>query len=240
MPLALLVFGVAAAVLVAIGRLPFGEATAIQSRYATISLIALAGAYLILIRTSDELRPPVAWFVRAAMILLVCCASIVSTHGAVQGGRDWRVEKGIGAMILLNAEREPRFKIERTLCWSADIVLEQARKLKSRSLSVFAAGSDAIPKEAMIYSSLPASLRMLQESHPAERTALQRLWDDYVTRPDLHVRIPVTSPMFAIDLIGWAAAFARSGNESASPLAEHAAAFARLDAEAGRDRRGEQ
>jgi len=175
-----------------------------------------------------------AMVLRLVLAVLVVVPFISAAIIGVESGRKWRADRGVGALILLDAESQPRFKIERTLCWNADIVLQQAPLLRASSLSTFAGGMSAIPRQAMVYAAPPPVFRELLERRPADRAALQRLWDVYVVGSDLRRAFTVGSPSMATDLIRWAAEAARGQHYLSPQLAEFAVEYEGLRDELGR------
>ena len=232
LPLSLVTYGAACTLLVAGARLPFGDAAAVESRYATNVLITVAGSYLFVIQVAEKTRHvKTAVAGECFMVILIAATFITSALRAIEVGRNWRLERGLGAMILLNFENEPRFKIERTLCWTADIVLKQVPVLKAHALSTFREGKSAIPQESAVYAEPPSILQELIESRPEDVQALHRLWDVYVVAWDLRGLFPIESPTLAHDLIRWAAASAQGGHFLATHLAEYADNYGRISAD---------
>jgi hypothetical protein len=229
MPAALMVFGLVFALMVTVGRLRLGQAAAIESRYSNYLLLAVVGSYLtIMFVTENERGRPAFAAARMVIVSLVVIAFVSAAIFGLKTGRAWRVDRGVGALILLNAESEPRFKIERTICWSAEIVLRQVPWLRSASLSTFGQGSDAIPRQAAVYARPTTSYQRLLDNRPEDRKALIRLWDVYVVGPDLRRAFPPTSPTMPTDLIRWAADSARGQHYLSRQLLDFAQDYERL------------
>lgn len=229
LPIALMTFGIMFALMVGIGRVRLGQAAAIESRYSGYLLLAAAGSVLALLHlTTNMASESRATAVRALLVALVVAPFVSAAISGLETGRQWREDRGIGAQILLDAENQARFKIERTLCWDAEIVLKQVPYLRSQALSTFAGGINAIPRAAARYAAPPATFLALFDRWPEERAALQRLWDVYVVGPDLRRAFPVDSASMPADLVGWAAGAARGEHYLAPRLAEFASQYERI------------
>ncbi len=236
MPLALIVFGFAFALMVTIGRLRFGQPAALESRYSGYLLLAVAGSFLVLMVLTEKARfRRGVTGLRALVAALIVVPFISSAIIGLKTGRNWRLDRGVGAMILLNVDSEPRFKIERTICWSADIVLQQTPQLRALSLSTFARGDSAIPRQAADFRTPPPGFRSLLERRPNEQEALEQLWHAYVVGPDLRRAFPLSSPSMAADLVRWAAESAGGDHYLAPHLVAFAADYERLRNELAAD-----
>jgi hypothetical protein len=222
-PLAVMAFALIFVMMVALGRFRFGSAAALEARYSLYVLLAVAAAYLMLISASEATRMQrrvAVW--RALLAALMLALFVSSTAISLKTARGWRLDRGIGAMVLLNFDREPDLKIARSIHFDHELVRQQAARLRAHSLSTFADGASAIPPQAALYAKPPQSLIELWQRRPEDGAALQRLWEVYVVGGDLRQAFPMYGPRFPADLIGWAARSARGRHYLAPYLAQFA------------------
>lgn len=232
LPVALITFGMAFVLLVAVGRLPLGVAAAKESRYSAYVLIALVGVYMLLrLKRADSARdvPAAMRIARGAFAVVVAFSTVGAAYFALVHGHAWRTERGIGALVLLNVPNESAFRIERTLYVNATLVAAQVDFLNSTAQATFAEPAGAVPSSARVYSKPPPAYQRVIDNNPADREALLRLWQSYVVATDVRNAFPVSSAAFPAKLVRWASGAARDGGHYLSPqLEEFASQYERL------------
>jgi hypothetical protein len=211
--LALITYGLAFVLLVAVGRGPIGLGMSRESHYTAYAPLILVGSFIILFH-----RAPVRGFLlsivrvtRIALAAFLVVMFVISTYFGVVRGYEWRSERGIAAAILLNYQKEPEFKIERALFGDAKTVIHGAAFLEMRGFSTFASGIRALPSEVLIFREPPQSVLNLIKTNPDMDKAIQRLWDVYCVGHDLQTAFNPYSTTFMHDLVRWAYGTTRMG-----------------------------
>lgn len=213
-PVALIVFGMVFAVLVALGRSPLGVDAGLEPRYSTYVIIMLVGVLLIIadgVNFNSNNKKISEIMLTYGFLLFLINIYMISMYVAIVKGEQWRVEKGIASMILSEFKTEPDFKIERMLYGNPQLVKMNASFLLTRNLNVFDERSTVLPKEVIHYRQPSKDFNALITSYPDRKEALIRLWDVYCVGSDLRNAFDIYSDTFSRDLVSWASGAAGSG-----------------------------
>ncbi|MBA2691198.1 MAG: hypothetical protein H0U65_01720 [Rubrobacter sp.] len=126
---------------VAAGRLDSGIEQALLSRYATFSIPAVIGAYVLLAKAVFAGRFLVAGAAFGVALVFVLASLPFSYLNGIRGGESIRESRGEAAEILSNYEEHSTGEIEAAHGWEG--IEGRAAALERLGYSVFAEGSDA-------------------------------------------------------------------------------------------------
>lgn len=216
LPVALIVFGLAFSLMVAIARAKYsGIGAARDPHYTAYSLLTFFGALTALLRRDAG---ALAGAGRASALELLLFPSVVvvatfsSTYDAVLKGLEWREQQGSNAVTLLKYRDQATTDFALTaLFGDVAMVRRNAEFLEANHLGAFG-DSKAVPEVAKIYAELPPSLTAYLAEYPQYKDALMRAWLVYRGGGDLRRAFNPLSPDFGRQFIIWCHGATKSGD----------------------------
>jgi hypothetical protein len=230
LPVALMAFGLAFALLVAIGRAKYsGIGAARDPHYTAYSLLTFFGALTALLRR-ETAEPTGArrMFVLGTVLFpaAVVVATFSSTYDAVLKGLEWREQQGSNAATLLKYrdQETPDFALA-LLFGDVAMVRRNAEFLEANRLGVFG-DSKAVSDIAKTYAEAPPSWTAYLAKYPQYKGGLMRAWWVYRSGGDLRRAFNPLSPEFGRQFLAWCHSAASSGDHYLSAyLKDYASDF---------------
>lgn len=133
---------------------------ALNPKYVTYSVLAVAGVYAILVRLLSENRTPLISTPLVTLTALVAASIPVSYIGGVERGEDNRTNKEEAAFVLATHETQPDDVLQRLLRPNPDARRELISTLEALEYSVFSSPRPRV---------LPPPLSELSPARPEER-----------------------------------------------------------------------
>jgi hypothetical protein len=137
--ISLLLFSLLTSGAILIGRGELGEATALWSRYTTVTVLAVIGMYLMyldIFRSCREKRS-IYTLIFILVALLVIAGAVCGYLGGVQEGENLRIQRVNASDAILHYQTQPLVLPEMNLYKDPEFIPDQVEKLDQYHLNVF-------------------------------------------------------------------------------------------------------